>query len=89
MHRFLNPIYPENCGPVPVDSHIPYDMRYIANRGYGNGATSDYLAEGFAFSVYSQSASIPSGVQDWIGNEIGSQALLMVTPSEWYGIGTR
>ena len=68
--RFCNKGY-----PITADPYIPNTMRFTANSGYGNGATADYLAESFAFSVYKDSGNIPSGVQDWIGNEILNQTI--------------
>ena len=84
--RFCNKGYPINADPhIPVGTQFPI----TANLGYGNGATSDYLAEAFAFSVYGDSVNLPTGVGEWVGNEIINQTLLIVMPSQWYGVGTR
>jgi hypothetical protein len=66
-----------------VDPHIPTTYKWYGakwSEDYGNGATADYLAEAFAYSVYDKNA-IPGGasgpVAKWVDARIYVEAVVL------------
>jgi hypothetical protein len=76
--RFYNP-----NDPSYVDPHIPTNYQWASTKWsnkYGNGATADYLAESFAYSIYDKNG-IPGGsngpVAKWIDARIYVESLTL------------
>jgi hypothetical protein len=74
--RFCNPGPDPTTQITPLDSHIPdaYKWSNDVNYGYGNGATADYLAEAFAWSIYDPAKLPDSIVQTFVDYSIIAQA---------------